>query len=111
MIFFRKKEKLSSPQAIEFGLFDLLVSPVVTEKASNCLAANQVVFKVLGGASKSDIKEAVEKVFNVKVDAVNTLVVKGKAKNFRGKKGRRSDYKKAYVTLSEGYSIEVPNGL
>ena len=71
----------------------------------------QVVFKVLLEATKPEIKAAVEGLFDVKVLAVNTLVVKGKAKRFRGRPGQRSDWKKAIVTLAHGQSIDLTTGL
>jgi large subunit ribosomal protein L23 len=91
--------------------YDVIVSPVITEKATNLSELNKVVFRVAPGATKPQIKEAVERLFDVKVLAVNTLVTKGKEKIFRGRKGRRSDVKKAIVTLAEGQSIDVTTGL
>jgi len=91
--------------------YDVIVSPVITEKATNLSELNKVVFRVAPGATKPQIKEAVERLFEVKVLAVNTLVTKGKEKVFRGRKGRRSDVKKAIVTLAEGQSIDVTTGL
>ena len=91
--------------------FDIIVSPVVTEKSTMASEANQVVFNVARWASKPDIKAAVEKLFNVKVKGVNTLIRKGKVKRFRGHKGQQSDVKKAIVTLEEGHSIDVTTGL
>ena len=91
--------------------YDVIVSPVITEKATNLSELNKVVFRVAPGATKPLIKEAVERLFDVKVLAVNTLVTKGKEKVFRGRKGRRSDVKKAIVTLAQGQSIDVTTGL
>ena len=91
--------------------YDVIVSPVITEKATNLSELNKVVFRVAPDATKPQIKEAVERLFDVKVLAVNTLVTKGKEKIFRGRKGRRSDVKKAIVTLAEGQSIDVTTGL
>ena len=91
--------------------YDVIVSPVITEKATNLSELNKVVFRVAPGATKPQIKEAVERLFDVKVLAVNTLVTKGKEKIFRGRKGRRSDVKKAIVTLAQGQSIDVTTGL
>ncbi|MDB5510789.1 MAG: ribosomal protein [Enterovirga sp.] len=91
--------------------YDVIVSPVITEKATNLTEFNKVVFRVAPGATKPQIKEAVERLFDVKVTAVNTLVTKGKEKIFRGRKGRRSDVKKAIVTLAEGQTIDVTTGL
>ena len=91
--------------------YDVIVAPVITEKSTNVSEHNQVIFKVADDATKPEIKAAVEALFSVKVKAVNTLNRKGKAKVFRGVRGRQSDYKKAVVTLEEGYSIDVATGL
>ena len=91
--------------------YDVIVSPVITEKATNLSEFNKVVFRVAPGATKPQIKEAVERLFDVKVRAVNTVVTKGKEKFFRGRKGRRADIKKAIVTLGEGDTIDVTTGL
>jgi large subunit ribosomal protein L23 len=91
--------------------YDVILSPVITEKATLVSEANQVVFNVAPKATKADIKFAVESLFNVKVKAVNTLVRKGKLKVFRGMRALQSDKKKAVVTLEEGHSIDVTTGL
>ncbi len=91
--------------------YDVIVAPIITEKATAGSDYNQVVFKVSRTATKPQIKAAVEHLFEVKVTAVNTLIRKGKAKSFRGFKGRQSDVKKAVVTLAEGHSIDVTTGL
>ena len=91
--------------------YDVIRSPVITEKATMASEVNQVVFKVASRATKPDIKAAVEQLFNVKVRAVNTLVRKGKKKAFRGSLGEQSDVKKAVVTLEEGQRIDVTTGL
>ena len=91
--------------------YDVIVSPVITEKATALSEQNKVVFKVRSNATKPQIKEAVEKLFDVKVKSVNTLVTKGKVKMFRGTRGQRSDVKKAVVTLEEGQTIDVTTGL
>jgi large subunit ribosomal protein L23 len=91
--------------------YDVILSPVVTEKATTASEHNQVVFRVAKTATKPEIKEAVEKLFNVKVSGVNTLVTKGKTKFFKGRAGVRSDVKKAIVTLAEGHSIDITTGL
>ena len=92
-------------------LYDVIVAPVITEKATTASEHNKVVFKVARTATKPQIKEAVEKLFDVKVKSVNTLVTKGKVKMFRGTRGQRSDVKKAVVTLEEGQTIDVTTGL
>ncbi|TCT12816.1 LSU ribosomal protein L23P [Tepidamorphus gemmatus] len=91
--------------------YDVLVAPVITEKSTMASEQNKVVFKVAPGATKAEIKAAVEALFQVKVSAVNTLVRKGKNKRFKGVKGKQSDEKKAFVTLAEGHSIDVTTGL
>lgn len=91
--------------------YDVILSPTITEKSTMVSENNQVVFNVRPTATKPEIKSAVEQLFNVKVKAVNTLNRKGKTKRFRGVMGRRSDVKKAIVTLEEGQSIDVTTGL
>ncbi|MGB8485236.1 MAG: 50S ribosomal protein L23 [Xanthobacteraceae bacterium] len=91
--------------------YDIIVSPVVTEKATLASEHNKVLFKVAAKATKPQIKEAVERLFDVKVKSVNTLVRKGKIKAFRGSRGEQSDVKKAIVTLEEGHRIDVTTGL
>ncbi len=91
--------------------YDIIVKPVITEKATLLSEQNKVVFRVPLTASKKDVKEAVETLFKVKVGAVNTILRKGKTKHFRGQQGKRSDTKNAVVTLLEGYSIDVTTGL
>ncbi|KTQ96706.1 50S ribosomal protein L23 [Aureimonas ureilytica] len=91
--------------------YDVITSPVITEKSTFVSDFNQVVFNVPGTATKPQIKAAVEALFGVKVTAVNTLVRKGKTRRFRGRLGRLSDQKKAIVTLAEGQSIDVSTGL
>jgi len=92
-------------------MYDIIRAPVITEKATMGSEHNQVTFKVPLDASKPEIKAAVEGVFGVKVNAVNTLVAKGKVKRFRGRVGQRSDVKKAIVTLAEGNTIDVTTGV
>jgi large subunit ribosomal protein L23 len=91
--------------------YDAIVAPVITEKATIASENNQFVFKVARNATKPQIKAAVEKLFDVKVTAVNTLIRKGKAKAFRGIRGRQQDVKKAIVTLADGHRIDVTSGL
>jgi large subunit ribosomal protein L23 len=91
--------------------YDVVLSPIITEKATNASERNQVMFRVAPTATKPQIKEAVEKLFDVKVKSVNTLVRKGKKKAFRGRPGQQSDVKKAIVTLEEGHRIDVTTGL
>ena len=91
--------------------YDVIVAPVVTEKATLAAERNQVVFEVARKATKPEIKAAVEGLFDVKVESVNTLLHKGKVKAFRGVRGKQSDVKKAIVTLAEGHKIDVTTGL
>ncbi len=91
--------------------YDIILSPVITEKATAASEANQVVFKVRHDATKPDIKKAIEQLFKVKVKSVNTLLRKGKKKVFRGVRGQQSAIKKAIVTLEEGQTIDVTTGL
>ena len=90
---------------------DVILSPVITEKATRLTEVNQVVFRVTLDATKPAIAKAIEELFKVKVTAVNTVRVKGKPKAFRGKPYQRSDYKKAIVTLREGDQIDITTGL
>jgi large subunit ribosomal protein L23 len=92
-------------------MYELVRSPVITEKSTMGSEHNQVTFRVPLAANKREVKAAVEGLFNVKVTAVNTILVKGKTKRFRGQVGRRSDYKKAIVTLAEGSKIDVTTGV
>jgi large subunit ribosomal protein L23 len=91
--------------------YDTILSPVITEKATLLSDHNKVVFRVDLHSTKEEIATAVEELFKVKVVKVNTLIQKGKTKRFRGHKGRRSDIKKAVVTLEEGQSIDITTGL
>ena len=92
-------------------MFNVIQSPVITEKATLGSEHGQVTFKVRLDATKPEIKRAVEGLFKVEVTKVNTLVQKGKTKRFRGTMGRRSDVKKAVVTLKEGQTIDVTTGV
>ncbi len=91
--------------------YDTILAPVITEKATLLSEQNKVVFRVAGDATKDEIASAVETLFKVNVTKVNTLNVKGKTKRFRGIMGRRSDVKKAIVTLADGQSIDITTGL
>ena len=96
---------------IKRSAYDVIVAPVITEKATLASEANQVIFKVKRDATKTEIKSAIEGLFKVKVKAVNTIVRKGKLKAFKGVKAILSDTKRAVVTLEEGHSIDVTTGL
>jgi large subunit ribosomal protein L23 len=102
----RKEIKLTREQ-----MYALVRSPVITEKSTMGSEHNQVTFRVPLHADKRSVKAAIEGLFKVKVAAVNTIRVKGKLKRFRGSLGRRSDYKKAIVTLAEGAKIDVTTGI
>ena len=91
--------------------YDVIVAPHITEKSTLLSEYNAVVFKVADSATKPEIKAAVEALFDVKVVGVNTLTQKGKTKRWKGKPYRRSDVKKAVVTLAEGQSIDVTSGI
>lgn len=91
--------------------YDLIVAPIITEKATIASENNQFVFKVRREATKTQIKAAIEKLFDVKVTGVNTLLRKGKTKFFRGTRGRQQDFKKAIVTLADGHRIDVTEGV
>ena len=91
--------------------YDTILAPVITEKATLLSDQNKVVFRVAMDSTKDEIAAAVEELFKVKVTKVNTLIQKGKTKRFRGRPGRRSDVKKAIVTLEEGQSIDITTGL
>jgi large subunit ribosomal protein L23 len=92
-------------------MYNIIRGPVITEKATMVSDHSQTVFRVALEATKPEIKAAIEGLFGVTVVAVNTLIVKGKTKRFRGRPGVRSDVKKAYVTLAEGQSIDLTTGL
>jgi large subunit ribosomal protein L23 len=95
----------------ELRHYDTIIAPVITEKSTLASEHGKVVFEVAKGATKPQIKQAVEALFRVKVKGVNTLIRKGKVKRFRGVSGRQKDVKKAIVTLEEGHSIDVTTGL
>ena len=92
-------------------MYNLILGPVITEKSTQGAEHNQVTFKVRQDATKPQVKEAIEGLFGVKVKAVNTLNQRGKVKRFRGRLGKRSDVKKAIVTLEEGHSIDITTGI
>jgi large subunit ribosomal protein L23 len=104
-------EAATKPILSKERMYQTILSPLVTEKATLLSERNQVVFRVPLSATKPEIKAAVEDLFGVQVRAVNTLVVKGKTKRFRGRPGQRADWKKAMVQLAEGQSIDLTTGL
>jgi large subunit ribosomal protein L23 len=109
-----KKAAAPEKPALRIGqerMYSLIRAPIITEKATQISSLNQFAFRVPLDASKPEIKAAIEKLFKVKVEAVNTLVRKGKIKRFRGRPGRQSDSKRAIVTLAAGQSIDVTTGV
>ena len=103
--------KKPETKAVDNRHYDVVLSPHITEKTTMMSEHNAVVFKVAGTASKPDIKAAVEALFNVSVTKVNTIVTKGKTKKWKGQPYKRSDVKKAIVTLAEGQSIDITSGI
>ena len=101
----------AAKKAVENRHYDVVLAPHITEKSTMASEHNAVVFKVAGTASKPEIKEAVEALFGVEVTKVNTIVTKGKTKRWKGKAYRRSDEKKAIVTLKEGQTIDITSGV
>lgn len=91
--------------------YDVIIAPHITEKSTLASESNAVVFKVAGNATKPQIKEAIEAIYDKKVVAVNTLIQKGKTKRWKGKAYQRSDVKKAIVTLAEGEMIDITSGI
>ena len=102
---------MAKKQQVDTRHYDVILAPHITEKSTLLSENNAVVFKVSGDASKPQIKEAVEALFDVKVTGVNTIVAKGKTKRWKGKPYKRSDVKKAIVTLAEGQSIDITEGV
>jgi len=103
--------KKPATTTVENRHYDIVLAPHITEKSTMLSENNSVVFKVASTASKPEIKAAVEALFNVKVTGVNTLVQKGKSKRWKGAPYKRSDVKKAIVTLAEGQSIDITSGI
>ena len=106
----KRIKKLISQNISKEKAYSIILKPIVTEKATLLSENNQIVFKVDMDSSKIEIKKSIELIFVVGVKAVNTIVTKGKEKTFKGKLGRRSDFKKAIVTLEEGHSIDLSLG-
>lgn len=102
---------MAKKQTVDARHYDVILAPHITEKSTLASEHNAVVFKVAGSATKPQIKEAIEAIYDKKVVAVNTLVVKGKTKRWKGKPYTRSDVKKAIVTLAEGEMIDVTSGI
>ncbi len=102
---------MAKKQEVDARHYDVILAPHITEKSTLASENNAVVFKVAGDATKPQIKEAVEAIYDKKVVGVNTIVVKGKAKRWKGKPYKRSDVKKAVVTLAEGEMIDITSGI
>ena len=102
---------MAKKQTVDARHYDVIIAPHITEKSTLASEANAVVFKVAGNATKPQIKEAIEAIYDKKVVAVNTLVQKGKTKRWKGKAYQRSDVKKAIVTLAEGEMIDITSGI
>ena len=102
---------MAKKQEIDARHYDVILAPHITEKSTMASEHNAVVFKVSGDATKPQIKEAVEALFDRKVKSVNTIVVKGKTKRWKGRPYKRTDTKKAIVTLKDGDSIDVTSGI
>ncbi len=103
--------KSNKSNNVSAKMYDTLVRPVITEKSMLSSEAGKVTFLVPLSATKDEVKAAVETIFNVKVNKVNTIRQFGKEKRFRGYVGQRSDFKKAVVTLAEGQNIDVTTGI
>ncbi len=103
--------KKPEAKAVDNRHYDVVLAPHITEKSTMLSEHNAVVFKVANGASKPEIKAAVEALFGVNVTGVNTIVTKGKTKKWKGQPYKRSDAKKAIVTLAEGQSIDITSGI
>src|SRR6187399_1585383 len=104
-------KKPAKSAGVDINHYDVVLAPHITEKSTLLSEQNAVVFKVANDATKPEIKAAVEALFGVKVTGVNTIVSKGKTKRWKGQPYKRSDSKKAIVTLAEGSSIDVTEGV
>ncbi|NTZ42701.1 50S ribosomal protein L23 [Altererythrobacter sp. SALINAS58] len=102
---------MAKQQTVDARHYDVVLAPHITEKATLLSEHNAVVFKVANDATKPQIKDAVEALFGVKVTGVNTIVQKGKTKRWKGRPYKRTDAKKAIVTLADGDSIDVTSGV
>ena len=102
---------MAKKDSIDARHYDVILAPHITEKSTMASENNAVVFKVANDATKPQIKEAVEAIYDKKVASVNTIVTKGKTKRWRGKPYKRSDFKKAVVTLADGEMIDITTGI
>ena len=108
MIF--KKKEIKKDDEVSTKFYDLIKKPIITEKATILSNNSQVIFSVPMAASKSIVKQAIEKLFGVNVKKVNMLVLKGKTKRFKGKMGKRKNEKKAIISLEKGQKIDITTG-
>ena len=108
MIF--KKKEIKKDDEVPTKFYDLIKKPIITEKATILSNNSQVIFSVPMAASKSIVKQAIEKLFGVNVKKVNMLVIKGKTKRFKGKMGKRKNEKKAIISLEKGQKIDITTG-
>jgi len=111
LIIASRRRVMAADKTADIKHYDTIIAPIITEKATVLSDLNKIVFKVPLSATKKDVKAAIEALFKVKVTSVNTILVKGKTKRFKGVAGKRSDIKKAIVTLAAGQSIDVTTGL
>lgn len=102
---------MAKKQTVDARHYDVILAPHITEKSTLASEQNAIVFKVSRDATKPQIKEAIEAIYDKKVVAVNTLVMKGKTKRWKGKAYQRTDVKKAIVTLAEGEMIDITSGI
>ena len=93
------------------NLYNTIIAPIITEKATKISEKNQYVFKVKIDSNKKEIKQAIEKLFKVKIKKIKTIKIKGKSKTFKGTKGKRSDYKKAIICLNKGENLDYSGGV
>lgn len=107
----KKKKQAAAAAMVKPEMYDIVRRPIITEKATLASEHSKVVFHVADCANKGEVKQAIEALFGVKVEKVNTLNTKGKTKRFRGREGQRSGYKKAVVTLAEGQTIDLAGGV
>lgn len=106
-----RKKKTKEATSATARNYDVIVSPVITEKSTMASEQNKVIFNVRLDANKQEVKSAIQNIFGVKVISVNTLVREGKQKRFRGTAGKQSDMKKAIITLAEGQTIDFEGGV
>jgi large subunit ribosomal protein L23 len=111
MVKVKKEAKAKEAPVIKEAFYDVISRPVITEKATAASEQNKVIFRVRHDVTKAQVKEAIEGLFKVDVVGVNTINVQGKTKAFKGRPGKRRDFKKAIVTLKAGQSIDMASGV